>query len=125
MSTTAVRPSRGLRQNGQWVITLNQLALAAVVVVVAALLTIAALMADSAQSAAPLGSAPGEASSAQELGEVYTDRTATKQVLAGFGLFSLWIIGGAFSIAKGRGSKEFRFGTPDDDTAGPATGAAA
>ncbi len=110
--TTDQQSERGIRRNGQWVVSLNQLAVAAVVVVLAILLTIAALMANAAQTAAPLGSAPGDTSSAEALHEQYSDTTATKQVLAGFGLFSLWIIGGAVSIARSRGSKEFRFGTP-------------
>ncbi|MEZ5378691.1 MAG: hypothetical protein R2733_19475 [Acidimicrobiales bacterium] len=112
MMTTTEQRSHGIRQNGQWVLTLNQLTVAAVVVVVAILLLVAALMAGPAQTAAPLGSAPGDTTSAHELGEKYSNSTATKQVLAGFGLFSFWVIAGAFSIARSRGSKEFRFGTP-------------
>ncbi len=113
MTATTSPRRNGIRQDGQWVFTLNQLAVAAVVVVVIIMLSIAALMAGTAQRATPLGSAPGDVTSADALGEDYTNSTATKQVLAGFGLFSLWIIGGAVSIARSRGSKEFRFGTPD------------
>ncbi len=108
---TPARP-RGIRQNGQWVFSLNQLAVAAVIVAIAILLTIAALMAGTAQRAAPLGSAPGDTTAAQEHAETYTNSSASKQALAGFGLFSLWIIGGAVAIARSRGSREFRFGTP-------------
>lgn len=113
MTAPAQARQRGIRQNGQWVFSLNQLAVAAVVVAIAIMLTIAALMAGTAQRAAPLGSAPGDTTAAEEHAETYTNSNAGLQALAGFGLFSLWIIGGAVAIARSRGSREFRLGTPD------------
>ena len=128
MSTTTSQPRQGkhqsgFRQNGQWVISLNQLAVVAVIVFVAVMLTIAALMAGSAQTATPLGAAPGDTTSAQALGENYDSSSAIEQVLAGFGLLGAWVIVGAFSLARSRGSKEFRFGQPNSNlkTSNPPT----
>ncbi len=117
MTDSAQVRERGIRQNGQWVFSLNQLAVVAVIVVIAILLTIAALMAGPAQQAAPLGSAPNDTTAAQEHAETYTNSNASKQALAGFSLFSLWLIAGSVSIARSRDAREFRFGTPDQPVA--------
>lgn len=92
------------------VLSLNQLTMIAVVTIIGVLLLIAVLMAPTAETARPLGSAPHETTSAQERLEINNDSSARMQVLAGFGLFSLWIVGGAYSIARARGSNEIRFG---------------
>lgn len=99
-----------MRRRGTVVLSLNQLTMIAVLAVVGTLLLIAVLMAPTAETARPLGSAPHETTSAQERLAINNESSARTQVLAGFGLFSLWVIAGSYSIARSRGSREFRFG---------------
>jgi hypothetical protein len=111
-----------MRQNSRWVITVNQIAVTVVVFVVVAFLTIAAVTARNVRTS-PSAGVTGESLDRASIAARNESRAALVQVIAGFGLLSLWIISGAVMIGKARGDHILVLGrssvAPADDTVIP------